>query len=69
MTRRLSFFFFKQKTAYEISACLVVVYGVIELFFGISGRMDGVAHFAHVGGMLWGFLLLYYWKHKGVIRY
>ena len=47
----------------------VVVYGVIELFFGISGRMDGVAHFAHVGGMLWGFLLLYYWKHKGVIRY
>ena len=45
----------------------VVVYGVIELFFGISGRMDGVAHFAHVGGMLWGFLLLYYWKHKGVI--
>ena len=43
----------------------VVVYGVIELFFGISGRMDGVAHFAHVGGMLWGFLLLYYWKHKG----
>ena len=32
----------------------VVVYGVIELFFGISGRMDGVAHFAHVGGMLWG---------------
>ena len=28
-----------------------------------------IAHFAHVGGMLWGFLLLYYWKHKGVIRY
>mgnify|MGYP002890336742 CR=1 FL=1 len=47
----------------------VVIYGVIELFFGISGRMPGVAHFAHVGGMLWGFLLLYYWKHKGVIRY
>ena len=46
-----------------------VMHGVIELFFGISGRMDGVAHFAHVGGMLWGFLLLYYWKHKGVIRY
>ena len=40
----------------------MVVYGVIELFFGISGRMDGVAHFAHVGGMLWGFLLLYYWE-------
>lgn len=47
----------------------VVVYGVIELFFGVSGRMDGVAHFAHVGGMLWGFLLLYYWKKRGAIRY
>ncbi|MDE5707622.1 MAG: rhomboid family intramembrane serine protease [Alistipes sp.] len=47
----------------------VVVYGVIELFFGISGRMAGIAHFAHVGGMLWGFLLLYYWKKRGAIRY
>jgi membrane associated rhomboid family serine protease len=40
----------------------VVIYGALELVFGISGRMDGVAHFAHVGGMLWGFLLLLYWK-------
>ena len=47
----------------------VIIYGVIELFFGMSGRMDNVAHFAHLGGMLWGFLLLYYWKHKGSIRY
>lgn len=47
----------------------VVIYGVIELFFGISGRMPGVAHFAHVGGMLWGFLLLWYWKRRGTIRY
>jgi membrane associated rhomboid family serine protease len=42
----------------------VVIYGVLELVFGISGRMDGVAHFAHVGGMLWGFLLLLYWKSR-----
>ena len=47
----------------------VVIYGVIELLAGISGRMDNVAHFAHVGGMLWGFLLLVYWKRKGKIFY
>ena len=32
----------------------VVVYGVMELFFGLSGFDSGVAHFAHLGGMLWG---------------
>ena len=44
----------------------VMIYGLIELFFGVSGYQQGVAHFAHLGGMLWGFLLLYYWKrtHK-----
>ncbi len=44
----------------------VLIYGLIELFFGVSGYQQGVAHFAHLGGMLWGFLLLYYWKrtHK-----
>jgi len=40
----------------------VVIYGLIELFFGMSGRQPGVAHFAHLGGMLWGFLLLWYWR-------
>ncbi len=47
----------------------VVIYGVIELLFGVSGTMDNVAHFAHIGGMLWGFLLLLYWKKRGEIRY
>lgn len=47
----------------------VVIYGVFELFAGISGRMDSVAHFAHIGGMLWGFLLLKYWKKKGQLYY
>lgn len=46
----------------------VIVYGVIELFLGWRG-VGNVAHFAHVGGMLWGFLLLWWWKHRGVIRY
>ncbi len=36
----------------------VVLYGGIELLFGITGTAAGVAHFAHLGGMLFGFLLL-----------
>lgn len=43
----------------------VIIYGGIELFLGISGFSSGVAHFAHVGGALFGFLLLLYWKSKG----
>lgn len=43
----------------------VVIYGIVELVFGVTGTAAGVAHFAHLGGMLFGFLLLYYWKnHK-----
>jgi membrane associated rhomboid family serine protease len=33
----------------------VILYGAIELFAGITGTSDGVAHFAHLGGMLFGF--------------
>ncbi len=40
----------------------VIIYGVIELFLGVSGRQVGVAHFAHLGGMIGGYLLLMYWK-------
>lgn len=40
----------------------VVVYGVLELFLGVSGTMSGVAHFAHLGGMFWGWLLLILWQ-------
>ena len=47
----------------------VIGYGLIELFLGVSGAQSGVAHFAHVGGMLWGFFLLRYWKKKGDIYY
>lgn len=41
----------------------VLIYGLIELFLGWRG-VGQVAHFAHVGGMLWGFLLLHYWKRR-----
>ena len=46
----------------------VVIYGVIELFLGWRG-VGNVAHFAHVGGRLWGFLLLQWWKQRGIIRF
>ncbi len=43
---------------------LVIVYGAISLLAGITGTMQGVAHFAHLGGMLFGWLLLRYWSGK-----
>ncbi|UBM61056.1 rhomboid family intramembrane serine protease [Candidatus Sulfidibacterium hydrothermale] len=44
----------------------VIGYGLLELFSGISNRPgDNVAHFAHVGGMLVGLLIILYWKKKG----
>jgi membrane associated rhomboid family serine protease len=39
----------------------VLIYGVIELVFGVTGTESGVAHFAHLGGMLFGFLLILHW--------
>jgi membrane associated rhomboid family serine protease len=42
----------------------VMIYGAIELFSGISGTADNVAHFAHLGGMIFGYLLLLYWKKR-----
>lgn len=41
----------------------VIGYGAIELFAGVRGG-DNIAHFAHLGGMLFGVLLLMYWKNK-----
>jgi rhomboid family protein len=41
---------------------LVIVYGVIELLLGATGLQPGVAHFAHLGGMLFGWLLIRYWR-------
>ena len=41
----------------------VVGYAALELFSSISSSMDGVAHVAHLGGMLFGLLLILYWRH------
>lgn len=46
---------------------MVIGYGVVEFLFGVTGTMSGVAHFAHLGGMIAGFILLLYWKHKGAL--
>ena len=41
----------------------VIGYAVLELFLGLGGG-DGVAHFAHLGGMLFGLILIIYWRKK-----
>ncbi len=41
---------------------LVIVFGVLELVLGFTGLQPGVAHFAHLGGMLFGWLLLWHWR-------
>jgi membrane associated rhomboid family serine protease len=44
----------------------VILYGAFELYSGLSNNPnDNVAHFAHLGGMVFGFLLISYWKKKG----
>lgn len=40
----------------------VIIYGAIELYSGFANTGGNVAHFAHLGGMLFGFLMLKYWK-------
>ena len=40
----------------------MAVYGGLELFLGVTGTTSGVAHFAHLGGMLGGWLMMRYWR-------
>jgi rhomboid-like protein len=46
---------------------MVVIFAVIELFTGVVGFADGVAHFAHLGGMLIGWLIIRWWRKRGVL--
>jgi membrane associated rhomboid family serine protease len=41
----------------------VTLYGLLELYLGIFGTRQGIAHFAHLGGMAAGYLLILYWRH------
>jgi membrane associated rhomboid family serine protease len=43
----------------------VLVYAVLELVMGVTGAQSGVAHFAHLGGMVGGFIMLRYWRGGG----
>ena len=47
----------------------VAIFGGIELINGVVGTRSGVAHFAHLGGMLVGFILIKYWGLKGESDY
>jgi membrane associated rhomboid family serine protease len=54
------FFFLPMKAKY-----FVILYGLFELYSGLQNNpADNVAHFAHLGGMLFGFILIKYWKGK-----
>lgn len=46
---------------------MVIVFAVIELFTGVTGLQSGVAHFAHLGGMLIGWGLIVLWRKRGVL--
>jgi membrane associated rhomboid family serine protease len=42
----------------------VVAYAALELYLGVTGTQAGVAHFAHLGGMAGGYLLLRHWRRR-----
>jgi membrane associated rhomboid family serine protease len=42
----------------------VFLYALVELFSGITGAMPGIAHFAHLGGLVGGLLLLRHWRRQ-----
>lgn len=46
----------------------VLGYGILTLIFGVTGTMPGVAHFAHLGGMIFGLALILYWGRQDYRR-
>ena len=47
---------------------MVAGYAVIEFFLGVGRTADSIAHFAHLGGMIFGLAILLYWQSKGKLR-
>ena len=45
----------------------VLIYAAIELVTGVTGTADGIAHFAHLGGLIFAFMLLWYWRKRGTL--
>jgi membrane associated rhomboid family serine protease len=46
----------------------VAIYGALELYLGVTGTQQGVAHFAHLGGMFGAWLLIRYWRGRFPFR-
>ena len=46
----------------------VFIYAAVELFLGVTGTQEGVAHFAHLGGLIGGALMLAYWRRGRLLR-
>lgn len=46
----------------------VICYGLLELYLGVTGTRSGIAHFAHLGGMAFGFLVIQYWRGRWPFR-
>lgn len=42
----------------------VLIFAAIELLTGVSGTGGSIAHFAHLGGLIFGFALIWYWKQR-----
>ena len=47
----------------------VIIFGALELLLGLSGRGGNIAHFAHLGGMIFGYFLIMYWKKNNRMYY
>ena len=43
----------------------VTLYAFIELTLGVTGTQAGVAHFAHLGGMVGGYMVIHHWRRRG----
>jgi len=46
---------------------MVMIFAAIELYLGLSGKQTGIAHFAHLGGMVVGFFIVRYWKRHNLM--
>lgn len=46
---------------------MVIVFAAIELVTGVTSTVEGIAHFAHLGGMLFGFLIIKFWKSRNIL--
>jgi membrane associated rhomboid family serine protease len=41
-----------------------VLYTIVELYLGVTGRFEGVAHFAHLGGLVGSAIVLWQWRRR-----